>query len=351
LKNWQKVLVTEDETILKVIAVVDRYLTQLALVVDDANHLIGTVTDGDIRRGILREVPLDAPIKEVMNRSPLVLRHGENPTDVYAKMKIESIRSVPVLNQDGSIFDVLTPDEISVPESKNNFVILMAGGLGLRLRPLTENTPKPMLPIGSKPVLESIVDRLSDQGFRKIFLAVNYLAEKIESHFEYGQEHNVEIQYLREKDKMGTAGALALLPESPQDPVLVMNGDIVTKVNYNAILAFHHEHNAMATVCVREHHYQVPYGVVNIDTAKVTGIVEKPVERYLINAGIYVLNPKVLEMIKPLGAIDMTDLLEILIEQNHVVAAFPIREYWADIGQFEDLQKANDHHAREEGKS
>jgi dTDP-glucose pyrophosphorylase len=351
VKNWRKVLVREDAKILEVIAVVDRYQTQLAIVVDEANRLIGTVTDGDIRRGILREVPLDRPVKEVLNNNPLVVRQDEDPATVYASMKARSLRSLPILDQEGHIVDVLTLDEIPDHHPRNNPVVLMAGGLGMRLRPLTNDTPKPMLSVGQKPVLESIVENLSDQGFYNFYLAVNYLAEKIESHFEFGRDRKVEIQYLREKDRMGTAGALSLLPEKPNEPILVVNGDIVTNVDYKAILAFHREHQAVATMCVREHLYQVPYGVVNVDKTHIRGLEEKPTQRYLINAGIYVLNPDVLDLLDPSGAIDMTDLFEMLIDQEQTVVAFPIREYWTDIGQFEDLQKANDHHAREESKS
>ena len=324
MKNWRKVLVREDAKILEVIAVVDRYQTQLAIVVDEANRLIGTVTDGDIRRGILREVPLDRPVKEVLNNNPLVVRQDEDPATVYASMKARSLRSLPILDQEGHIVDVLTLDEIPDHHPRNNPVVLMAGGLGMRLRPLTNDTPKPMLSVGQKPVLESIVENLSDQGFYNFYLAVNYLAEKIESHFEFGRDRKVEIQYLREKDRMGTAGALSLLPEKPNEPILVVNG---------------------------EHLYQVPYGVVNVDKTHIRGLEEKPTQRYLINAGIYVLNPDVLDLLDPSGAIDMTDLFEMLIDQEQTVVAFPIREYWTDIGQFEDLQKANDHHAREESKS
>jgi dTDP-glucose pyrophosphorylase len=351
LKNWQNVLVGEDEKILEVIAVVDRNQTQLAIVVDEANRLIGTVTDGDIRRGILREIPLDSPVKEVLNDNPLVVRPGEDPASVYASMKARSLRNLPVLDQEGRIVDVLTLEEIPDHHPRNNPVVLMAGGLGMRLRPLTNDTPKPMLSVGRKPVLESIVESLSDQGFYNFYLAVNYLAEKIESHFEFGSDRKVKIQYLREKDRMGTAGALSLLPEKPNEPILVVNGDIVTNVDYRAILAFHREHQAVATMCVREHLYQVPYGVVNVDKAHIRDLEEKPTQRYLINAGIYVLNPDVLDLLDPSGAIDMTDLFTMLIDQERTVVAFPIREYWTDIGQFEDLQKANDHHAEEKSKS
>jgi NDP-sugar pyrophosphorylase family protein len=216
----------------------------------------------------------------------------------------------------------------------------MAGGLGKRLGSLTQSCPKPLLKIGGTPILEIIVNRLAEQGFRKLFISVNYRGEMIEDHFGDGARWTADIQYLREPERLGTAGALSLLPERPPQPFVVMNGDLLTKLNLKHLLDFHREHRAKATMCVREYQFQVPFGVVQADEHRLLGIDEKPTHRFLVNAGIYALDPDVLDLVPKNQMFDMPHLFEKLVATGHETMAFPIREYWMDIGRMDDLEQA-----------
>jgi NDP-sugar pyrophosphorylase family protein len=217
----------------------------------------------------------------------------------------------------------------------------MAGGLVNRLRPLTDECPKPMLKVGNKPLLETIVENFIEYGFHRFYISVNYMADVVESYFGDGSRWGVDIEYLHEEHRLGTAGALSLLPETPTEAILVMNGDLLTKVNFKQLLDFHYGHQAQATMCVREYDFQVPYGVVKIDGQRITSIDEKPIQRFFVNAGIYVLEPEALDLISSNIFFDMTTLFEKLIELKKEPAVFPIREYWLDIGHLADYNRAN----------
>jgi dTDP-glucose pyrophosphorylase len=340
VKNWKEIVVLPSRPIIEVIALIDEFQTQIALVVDDGGQLLGTVTDGDVRRGILRGLPLDRPVENIMNTAPTTILDGTDHATALAQMQDQSLRRLPVIDAEGLIVDMLSAREVSEQAYRNNWVVLMAGGMGKRLAPLTDDTPKPMLPISGKPVLEEIVTGLAKHGFRNFYIAVNYLAEQIEDHFGNGQKHAVNIEYLREDEALGTAGALSLLPSRPSSPMIVMNGDLITKVDFAALLDFHAERGAKATLCVREHLHQIPYGIVTVDGDLVIGLEEKPIHRSLINAGIYVLEPSALDYLPAGKRFDMTDLFQVLAAAEETIAAFPIREYWLDIGQIDDLQQA-----------
>jgi dTDP-glucose pyrophosphorylase len=315
---------------------------KIVLVVDGDDRLLGTVTDGDVRRGILKGVGLEESVEGIMNTRPRVASIDQSRDSIRELMAATLLHHIPLVDGEGRVIGIEVIDEVIGSQSqRDNWVLIMAGGLGTRLLPLTENTPKPLLKVGGKPLLETILENLIEQGFGKFYLAVNYRAEMVKEHFRDGARWGVEIRYLEEDARMGTAGALSLIPEAPDQPIIVMNGDLLTKVSFGALLDYHGEHGAIATMAVREYDFQVPFGVVETDHHKVVSIEEKPVHRFFVNAGIYILDPACLTRV-PKGQIyDMPTLLNGLMADEMTVCAFPIRELWVDIGHLEDFQKAN----------
>jgi dTDP-glucose pyrophosphorylase len=340
MSTWKQILVTGETPILEAIRVIDRSAMQVVFVVDEQQRLLGSVTDGDVRRGVLRGIALTEPVSQIMNPKPFSVHEFESRQNILALMQQKSIRQVPLVDDAGVIRGVELLNELQAPTPLDNWVVLMAGGLGKRLWPLTETTPKPLLQIGGKPILEFILENLAATGFRKFFLCTHYKGEMFRSYFGDGKPWGVQIEYLHEDELTGTAGPLKLLPQKPDRPVLVMNADLVTKVDYASLLRFHVQEQAKATIGVREYEMQIPYGVVNVDRGRIIELREKPVERYFVSAGIYVLDPDVLDRIANQGQFDMTDLFAGLIETGIYPAAFPIREYWIDMGKMEDYQRA-----------
>ncbi|WP_435627918.1 nucleotidyltransferase family protein [Candidatus Ferrigenium straubiae] len=345
MKDIKKILVSPDSSIRDTIQLIDSSAMQIALVVDGDNHLLGTVTDGDVRRGILRGVALNETVDKIMNPNPSVCREDDAREAILTRMEIRNLRHMPVVDKAGRVVRLETHDELLAPKERDNLVVLMAGGLGVRLRPLTENCPKPMLKIGGRPILETILLNFIEYGFRRFYLSVNYMSEAITEYFGDGSRWGVDIRYLRESQKLGTAGALSLLPERPNSPILVMNGDLLTKVNFTQLVDFHGAHRSKATMCVREYDFQVPYGVVKMDHHSITAIEEKPVQTFFVNAGIYMLEPEILDMIPKSDFFDMPTLFDRLIADRSKTIAFPVREYWLDIGHVEDFERANLEHS------
>jgi dTDP-glucose pyrophosphorylase len=339
--NLQSLYATVETPLREVIAVIDRGAAQLALVTDPQHRLLATVTDGDIRRGLLRGLSLDAPVEDVMQRRFRSLPVTASESDALELMRRNSLHQVPVLDEQGRVARLYLLEELLRPQGRPNTVVLMAGGKGERLRPLTADCPKPMLPVGGKPLLEVILQQCADAGFTRFFLSVNYLKQQIIDYFEDGSQWGVSVQYLEEGAPMGTGGALSLLPEIPEHPLLIMNGDVLTRVDLGQLINFHYEHAAEATMCVREYMTQIPYGVVQMDGTSVVGLQEKPTLSYFVNAGIYVLNPSVLRMLQPDLACDLPVLLDRAREAGGKIAAFPIHEYWLDIGHPATLHRAN----------
>lgn len=341
MDKWREIIVSMRTPLLEAINRIDASGLKIALVVDDNSRLVGVIGDGDIRRAMLRSVPLSSPASDIMNSRPVCLPIGTPSSEVVALMRSTQVHQIPLVEQDGTLAGLEVLDRLlGRAKALSNTVVLMAGGLGLRLRPHTESVPKPMLEIGGKPLLERIIGRFVDQGFYKFYLSVNYLAEIIEGHFGDGANWGIEIKYLREQSCLGTAGALSLLPELPQEPLIVMNGDLLTEASYSCLLQFHESHNAFATMAVREYDYQVPFGVVRLKDGHILAIDEKPVERHLVNAGIYVLSPEALAMIPKNTGFDMPTLFERVLAQGSVAIAYPLREYWLDIGRAEQLEHA-----------
>lgn len=343
--TWKELYRRPGDTISNAIETLDRAEGNICLVVDDESRLLGTVTDGDIRRGILRGLALTDSIDAVMNKDPVVGHPDQSKADIKQAMRNRRVRQLPIVDMNGHVISLHLYDDLNASDSvapRDNLVVLMAGGDGLRLRPLTEELPKPLLKVGNKPLLERILESFIDYKFHNFAISVNYKSELIRDYFGDGSKWNVSIQYLQENEKLGTAGSLSLIENNYDQPVIVMNGDVLTQVNFDSLLAFHSEQGADAMMCVRNYDLQIPYGVVETADAGITAIAEKPLQRFLVNAGIYVLEPRALSLIPYDTPFDMTDLFRLLIDQQRETAVFPIREYWLDIGHMDDYQRAND---------
>ncbi|NEW08842.1 NTP transferase domain-containing protein [Paenibacillus sp. SYP-B3998] len=341
MTRWRDILIGPHVTIMQTMKLIDDTRLQFALVVDEDRRILGTVTDGDIRRGLLKGLSLDTSIHKVMNESPIYEKSGKKPFYYKEFMRKQKLKQLPIVNQERQIQDVLFADNVVQISQKENTVILMVGGLGTRLRPLTDHMPKPMLKVGDKPILESIINSFKGFGFTNFILSVNYKKDIIKDYFQDGTQLDVNISYIEETKRLGTAGALSLLVEKPDHPFFVMNGDLLTKINYEQLLSFHNETNSVATMCVREYEYQIPYGVLETENHRLLSIEEKPIHKSFVNAGIYVLNPDVLKLVPQNEFYDMPDLFKKMMSEQQEVSAFPLREYWLDIGRMDDYEKAN----------
>ena len=339
------ILIDETATIRDTMAAIDRGSLGIALLVDGERRLVATITDGDIRRSILAGVALDTTVAYLVARKPPKDRRpitaGIDMTEAELKelMDRHSIRHIPVIDEERRIVRLAIREELDDAQDLAVSAVIMAGGFGTRLRPLTDDTPKPMLNIGGTPLLERTVGRLRKHGIRNVSLTTHYLPEKIQNHFGDGSEFGVRIKYVEEEVPLGTAGALGLLPES-NEPLLVMNGDILTGVDFQELVKFHREHEAALTVGVRQYEFKVPYGVVQAEQGIVRSLREKPKYEFLVNAGIYLLEPDVRGYIPADRRFDMTDLIGALLKDGRKVVTFPVVEYWLDIGQIEDFQRA-----------
>lgn len=347
MSNWKSTVVPPTAPISDAIRIIDASSMQICLVVDEGDRLLGTVTDGDIRRGILKSVPLSGPVTAIMNADPSTGRIGQSREALLGRMRERRIHQLPILDQDGKVFDLVILDDLIRADRPDNWVVLMAGGLGTRLRPLTEDTPKPMLKVGSKPLLEIILDNLIKQGFHRFYVSVNYRGEMIKEHLGDGARLGIEVRYLDETKRLGTAGPLSLIPEIPAEALVVMNADLLTKVDLRQMLTFHREQQARATLAVRDYEFQVPYGVVTVEGNAVVSLDEKPIHHFFVNAGIYVLEPEVMAAIPADTFHDMPDVFKALMAQGRRTAAFPVREYWLDIGRMDDFTQANREFLRE----
>jgi len=318
---------------------------RIAVVVSHDGRLTGTLTDGDVRRCLLAGGSLETPVSEAMNRHPLSAPSGSSDGYLLDIMRHGNILAVPLVNAAGQ-FEKLVHLSDLAPEEQGNeaanfaFAVIMAGGEGMRLRPLTENIPKPMVEIGGVPLLERQIQRLAKAGVKLVYLSVNYLSHIIEQHFGDGTRLGLKIHYLREREKLGTGGALSLLPETPQGPIVVMNGDILTTSDFGSLSAFHSSQQAEVTVAAIDFRVSIPFGVIHNDGPYVTGLAEKPSQRFLCNAGIYVVSPQALELVPSGRPFNMTDLIDACLAQRRAVAVFPVHEYWSDIGTPADLDRA-----------
>jgi len=346
MASFHDILIKETNTIFDAIKIIEEGLKQIALVVDDDLRLIGTINDGDIRRALLKNISLDNTIEDLYSKNPIVANIDDLNESVLNLCKANKIHQIPLVSNDGVLVGLRVIDELINTASKTNKVILMVGGMGERLKPLTNEIPKPMLNVGGKPILQGIVERFVSYGFKDIIMCTGYRSSVVKDFFGDGTKFDANIEYIIEDKRMGTSGALSLLPANTKitESFFVMNGDLLTEINFENLLEFHLNNSADATMCVRGYDYEVPYGVVNIKDAKISSIKEKPVHKFFINAGIYVLNPACLNLIPEDTFFDMTSLFEKMIQNKFEVISFPIREYWLDIGRHSEYKEANNNY-------
>lgn len=337
---WREAILTQGASIKDAITTLNSTGLQIVLVVDENNTLLGTITDGDIRRGLLKGRTLDDAIEGIMRSNSLVVPPDVARDMVLQLMKANRMRQLPIVDASHRVLGLHLWDEIAIPSFPNAMVI-MAGGLGTRLRPHTENCPKPMLPVAGKPMLEYIIERAKLEGFAHFIIAVQYLAHIIEDHFGDGERFGVRIEYLRETTPLGTAGALSLMNPLPELPFVVTNGDVLSDIRYGELLDFHARHAAVATMAVRLHEWQHPFGVVQTEGVDIVGFEEKPIARTHINAGIYVLSPEALGAMVANVRCDMPTLFEQLQTEGKRTVAYPMHEPWLDVGRPDDLNRAN----------
>lgn len=342
LSHWRRTVLQQTASIQDSIQNLNEMGVQIVLICDQDNKLVGTVSDGDIRRGLLKGLELSSSIASIIHRKPLVVPETM-PLDLVQKlMTANKVRQVPIVDEANRVVGLHLWDQIAAPIHRSNIMIIMAGGKGTRLRPYTEACPKPLLEVAGKPMLEHIIQRAKSEGFVKFVLSVHYLGHMIESYFGDGKEFGVQISYLREDSPLGTAGALSLLEELPELPFVVTNGDVMTDIRYGELLDFHNRHEAAATMAVRLHEWQHPFGVVQMRGVEITGFEEKPVSRSHINAGVYVLSPSSLKNLIKNEICDMPSLFDRLKNQRQKIIAYPMHEPWLDVGNPSDYAKATE---------
>ncbi|PPD22252.1 MAG: alcohol dehydrogenase [Methylomonas sp.] len=340
-QHWQQVVIRPEASLRSTIEVIDRGALQIALVVDDDDKLVGVVTDGDIRRALIRGWALEQPVSDVMNKRPKVASLQDSKTQLIAIMEGHHLYQLPVVDEQGRVVRLESLQALYKQPSFPNPVFLLAGGFGKRLRPYTDDCPKPLLEIGGKPILQTIIENFVKSGFRQFFIAVHYKAEQIKQYFGDGGRWGIAIHYIDEIEPMGTAGAIGLLPgDLPDVPLIVMNGDILTQIDFSRLLAYHNEQQAIATLCVRQYEYQIPYGVVTLAQQRIVAIEEKPLQSCLANAGIYVLDHSLIKSIAAQKTLDMPTLFNQQIALGEAVAMFAVNDYWLDIGREADFLRA-----------
>lgn len=341
MMNWEKTLIGPETTLREAMETIDRAGCQIALVVDGDRRLLGTLSDGDARRGLLKGLSLVHKVTEAMHLGPTCARAHEDRQSILTTMRKSGLNQIPVVNAKGIVIGLQVMHDFISSPVRDNWVVVMAGGLGSRLRELTRDTPKPMLKVGSRPLLETIVRGYADQGFHRLYFAVNYKSEQIEAHFGDGSALGVEIRYLHEQQRMGTAGALGLLPERPTAPLIVTNADLLTKEDYGFMVEQHAESGADATMAVRDYEMQVPFGVIRECNGRIEAIEEKPVQRFVVSAGMYVLSPQVLDLVPREQYLDMPALFGAMIDRRMRTRCHHTDGYWLDIGRLPDYERAN----------
>jgi len=337
---WRELLLPMDATVKDAINVLNETGLRIVLVVDENGALEGTVSDGDIRRGLLKGLELSSPIMLIIHREAFVVPPKMESKVVIELMSTNQILQVPIVDDNQVVIGLHLWDRITIPVLRQNLFIIMAGGKGTRLYPQTENCPKPMLLMAGKPILEHIILQAKEEGFIHFVLAINYLGHIIEDYFGNGDRFGVKIEYLREETPLGTAGALSLLGIMPDNPIVVTNGDVVADIQYGSILDFHQEQKSTATMAVQMHEWRNPFGVVQTQGIEIIGYQEKPTMRSNINAGVYILEPSVLGYLDRATPCDMPTLFDSIRLCGERVLAYLIHEKWIDVGQPEDLIRA-----------
>lgn len=333
--------ISTDSTIKNAMEVIEKGGRGIALVVDNDRRLLGIITDSDVRRAILKDVPLNNTVKSIMNEHFTFVSTNYTKKLVQTIFEQKSIIQLPVLDDNMRVTDIIYFNEFNKKISKDNYAIVMAGGLGTRLSPLTKDIPKPMLMVGARPILETIIEQLKSFGFINIILSLNYKGEMIENYFQDGSNFGVNISYIKEKKRLGTAGAIKLAEKYLDKSFFVTNGDVLTKLNFEQFMQFHKKNNNAITIGTKKYELQIPYGVVDIKNEAVTRLNEKPMLNFFINAGMYCLEPETIGYIPKNKYFDITQLIDRYINEKRSVGSYPIMEYWMDIGQMDDYKQAN----------
>jgi dTDP-glucose pyrophosphorylase len=341
VNDWRKVLLKPNDSLEYAIKVLHEGGFRIALVSDKNDMLLGTLTDGDIRRALINKSTMESHVKLVMNCNPITVNNNTESKEIISLMSSQGLLHMPIIDENGFLCGLETLHNLIEEPKYDNPIFLMAGGFGTRLHPLTEHTPKPLLKVGLKPILENIIEQFIKYGFHNFYISTHFKSEQIMDYFKSGEKYDVNISYVHEDKPLGTAGSLGLLPKNlPDLPIIVMNGDILTRVDFNNLLNFHCENNTVATMCVREYDFQVPYGVIEIANHKIKKIEEKPIQSFFVNAGIYVLDKSLVNRMDGKSYLDMPDLLNKEINKGGV-SVFPVHEYWLDIGHLNEYEKAN----------
>ena len=336
-----EIKINQNASIKEALEVIDKGAIKVAVVLSDDGLLLGMLNDGDIRRALLKGMSLGDSIAGIINKHPVVANINDTKERILELANEKKLHQIPIISN-GKLIGIQDIREFLAPKNKPNKVILMVGGLGTRLRPLTNDVPKPMLDVGNKPILHTIVENFAKYGYTDIIMCVNYKSEIIKEYFGNGDKFGVKIEYVLESKRMGTAGALSLLQKRPKDDFFVMNGDLLTNVNFEYLHEYHKDSNALASICIRKYEMQVPYGVVNVRANKVTSIEEKPTQSFFVSAGIYMFSPIVLDFIPKGVFYDMPTLFSEILKHDFPIHPFPIREYWLDIGRMDEYRRAND---------
>lgn len=333
--------VDENDPIINAMKNIEKGLYKIAIVLDGDKKVVGTITDGDIRRGFLDGNKINDQTKKIMNKDFKYIAVDDDIQKAAAILKkpLNPVKHLPVLDGAGKLRELLTGD-IDLVKNKKNSVLIMAGGQGKRLKPYTNNLPKPMIRVNDIPILEIILKNCIEEGFINFYFSVFYLKDRIKEYFRNGSKWGVNITYLEEEKPLGTAGSLSLIRENLECPLLVLNGDVLTKVNLSALLDFHNSCASKTTICTRNYQIDIPFGVVNSEGSNFIAVEEKPTKNFKVNAGIYLLEPEVLKLIKKDIYIDMPDFIEIIKDKGNRISVFPIHEYWLDIGRKESLEMA-----------
>lgn len=343
VKSWRKTVIKKDATIKQACEILDASALRIVLVVDENEKLLGVVTDGDVRRALLKHFSFEIPVSEIMNAQPKTAKNFWSRHDLLTLFHQHQLLQAPLVDEENKVIGLINLQDLSRKQKYDNPIFLMAGGFGTRLRPLTNNCPKPMLKVGDRPILERILMHFVEAGFYRFYISTHYLPDKIQDYFQDGKQWGINIHYVHEEQPLGTGGALGLLPHDELDqPIFLMNGDLLTTLDLLEFLEFHQSQSGIATMCVRSYDHQIPYGVVTAEGAQVRTIVEKPVLNFFINAGIYLLEPAVVKSVAPGTYIDMPTLLEREVAGGSIVNIFPIHEYWLDIGRVDDYKAANE---------
>jgi dTDP-glucose pyrophosphorylase len=340
MKNIDKIKISPNATIKQALKTLTIGAIKIAIVVDKNNKLIGTLTDGDIRRGFLRGLNINSSVKSIIFKKPIVVKDTYSREKLIKIALLKKIYQIPIVDKNGKVKGIHIISELIESKNKSNKVVIMAGGMGTRLRPLTNNIPKPMLKVGNKPILQTIVEKFKKDGYKNFIICVNYKSNIIKNFFSDGKKFGVKIEYIEENKRMGTAGALSLIKVKPKKPFFVINGDLLTNLDFNKLIDFHYDQNSKATMCISEYNIESPYGEVKLNNENIVSIEEKPTHKFFVNAGVYVLDPSCIDLV-PKKFFDMTSLFQKIIINKDKAISFPIGEYWLDIGRLNDYKKAN----------